>query len=112
MRKLHNSNIRLRVIGDRARFSARLQKKIAEAEALTADNTGLILNVAANYGGRWDIAQAAQRLAQQVADGKLAVADVDEQRLGQALCLADQAPVDLLIRTGGDHRISNSYNFV
>ena len=107
VRKLHNNNIRLKVIGDRSRFNAGLQKKIAEAEALTADNTGLILNVAANYGGRWDIAQAAQHLARQVAEGQLTVTEVDEAHLGQALCLADQSPVDLLIRTGGDHRISN-----
>ncbi|MCG7586903.1 polyprenyl diphosphate synthase, partial [Photobacterium sp. OFAV2-7] len=67
VKRLHKNNIRLRIIGDKTRFSQRLQKKIAEAELLTADNTGMVLNIAANYGGQWDILQAAKRLVNQAA---------------------------------------------
>lgn len=107
VKKLHSNGIRLKVIGDTARFSDRLQAKIAKAEALTADNQGLTLNIAANYGGQWDIAQAARKLARAVAAGELDAEAVDETALAQQVCMADLPPVDLLIRTGGDHRISN-----
>ncbi|WP_341503491.1 isoprenyl transferase [Gallaecimonas sp. GXIMD4217] len=107
VKKLHKNNIRLRIIGDTQALSPRLQKKIADAEALTEHNTGLVLNVAANYGGRWDIAQATKVLAARVAAGELAVDDIDEQTLGEQVVLAEQPPVDLMIRTGGDCRISN-----
>ncbi|ATG74635.1 di-trans,poly-cis-decaprenylcistransferase [Zobellella denitrificans] len=107
VRKLHRNNIRLRIIGERGAFSDHLQRKIADAEALTAANTGLTLNIAANYGGRWDIAQAARRLAERVAAGELAPGDITEQQLDAHMQLADLAPVDLLIRTGGEQRISN-----
>lgn len=107
VRKLHNSNIRLRVIGDIHGFSERLQKKIHEAEALTAHNDGLTLNIAANYGGRWDIVQATQKVAKQLANGTLMPEQIDEALLAEHLSMADIPDVDLLIRTGGDHRISN-----
>ncbi len=107
VQKLHSNGIRLKVIGDTARFSERLQAKIAKAEALTANNQGLTLNIAANYGGQWDIAQAARKLARAVASGELAADQIDEAMLGREVCMADLPPVDLLIRTGGDHRISN-----
>ena len=107
IRKLNDGNIRLRIIGDIHGFSDRLQKKIREAEALTSNNNGMILNIAANYGGRWEIAQACQQLARQVADGRLMPEDIDEARISQNLSTTDLSDVDLLIRTGGDHRISN-----
>ncbi|WKE64524.1 polyprenyl diphosphate synthase [Gallaecimonas kandeliae] len=107
VKKLHKNNIQLRIIGDTSAFSDRLKKKIDEAQALTASNTGLVLNVAANYGGRWDITQAARRLADKVKAGELDSVQITEERLGQQLCLAELPPVDLMIRTGGDHRISN-----
>lgn len=107
VKKLHSNGIRLKVIGDTARFSERLQAKIAKAEALTAGNQGLTLNIAANYGGQWDIAQAARKLARAVAAGELDAESIDEAALTQQVCMADLPPVDLLIRTGGDHRISN-----
>lgn len=107
VKRLHKNNIRLCIIGDTTRFSARLQKKIAEAQALTADNTGLVLNVAANYGGQWDILQAARQLAQQVADQAMPVEAITETTLAQALSTAGQPDVDLLIRTSGERRISN-----
>lgn len=107
VRKLHRNNIRLRIIGDRSAFAPHLQRKIEDAERLTATNTGLTLNIAANYGGRWDITQAARMLAEQVAQGELAPADITEALLNESIQLADLAPVDLLIRTGGEQRISN-----
>ncbi len=107
VKKLHKSNIRLRVVGDRSRFSRRLQDKIAAAEALTAANTGLILNIAANYGGRWDITEAARALAQQVQRGELDADAISESMLNDRLSTHGLPDVDLLIRTGGDHRISN-----
>lgn len=107
VKKLHKHNVRLRIIGDKNGFSNKLQQRIAEAEALTADNTALTLNIAANYGGRWDISQAAKQLALAVEAGKLAASEIDEDQLAQHVCLADQPIPDLLIRTGGEHRISN-----
>ncbi|MBE4573895.1 di-trans,poly-cis-decaprenylcistransferase [Vibrio navarrensis] len=107
VKKLHKNNLRLRIIGDTSRFSERLQKKIAEAETLTAGNTGMMINVAANYGGKWDIVQAVQKLAQQVEQGKLAASDIDEDKIAQHLTMADLPDVDLLIRTSGECRISN-----
>ena len=67
----------------------------------------MVLSVAANYGGRWDIAQAARNLASQVKTGEISIDDIDEKSLHQHTCLADVPPLDLLIRTGGDFRISN-----
>ncbi|MDP5291648.1 polyprenyl diphosphate synthase [Oceanimonas sp. CHS3-5] len=107
VRKLHRNNIRLRIIGDRSAFAPHLQRKIDDAERLTASNTGFTLNIAANYGGRWDITQAARGLAEQVARGELAPAEITESLLNEHIQLADSTPVDLLIRTGGEQRISN-----
>ena len=105
--ELHANQVRLRVIGNRQRLSVRLQQRIAEAEALTAGNTGLNLQVAVSYGGRWDVLEAARRLAEQAASGALRPADIDEERFARELQLADLPDPDLFIRTGGDHRISN-----
>ena len=107
VKKLEKNRIRLRVIGDTSAFPIRLQKRIREVEALTAGNDRLILQVAANYGGRWDIAQAARKLAAEVAAGSLAVADIDEQRFAAATSFSDIPDPDLFIRTGGEQRISN-----
>jgi len=107
VRRLHRNNVRLRVIGERGAFDAKLQQRVAEAEALTRDNTGLILVIAANYGGRWDIVQASQRLAEQVASGQMQVSDVDEAALAAHLSLAEFPEPDLFIRTGGEQRVSN-----
>jgi undecaprenyl diphosphate synthase len=105
--ELHANQVRLRVIGNRQRLSVRLQQRIAEAEALTASNTGLRLQVAVSYGGRWDVLEAARRLAEQAASGALRPAEIDEERFAGELQLADLPDPDLFIRTGGDHRISN-----
>ena len=106
-KKLNENNVRLQIIGDRSRFSDKLQLEIAKGERLTERNTGLRLVVAANYGGRWDITQAAGRLAADVENGRLKAHQVDEACLNRYLCLADLPEPDLFIRTGGEQRISN-----
>lgn len=104
VKKLNENNIQLNVIGDVSGFNERLQQKIHAAQILTQHNTGLVLNVAANYGGRWDIANATKQIAQQVQVGDISIDDIDESLLTKTLPLSD---VDFMIRTGGDHRISN-----
>ncbi|NNH90175.1 polyprenyl diphosphate synthase [Pasteurella multocida] len=107
VKKLHKNNIKLNILGDVTGFSASLQNKIHQAEKLTENNTALTLNIAANYGGCWDIVQATKSLAQQVKEGKLAVDEINAQVLQQALFTKEQPQVDLLIRTSGEQRISN-----
>ncbi|HDL6124842.1 TPA: di-trans,poly-cis-decaprenylcistransferase, partial [Mannheimia haemolytica] len=98
---------RLKIIGDKSAFSENLQKRIAESEKLTENNTGLILNIAANYGGYWDIVQAAQQLAVHVKSEQLAVEQITPALFQQHLVTENQPQVDLLIRTSGEQRISN-----
>jgi undecaprenyl diphosphate synthase len=105
--RLHKNNVRLRVIGAVEAFSAKLQKRIQEAEQLTRDNSGLTLVIAVNYGGRWDIAQAARALTQRVQRGELALDDVTPERLAEHVQLHELPEPDLFIRTGGEQRISN-----
>ena len=105
--RLHDNGIRVRFIGDRAGLGRSLHREIERAEAKTADNDVLTVNIAANYGGRWDIAQAARRLAEEVAAGRLQPAEIDVDRLGQYVSLSDLPEPDLFIRTGGEHRVSN-----
>ena len=105
--ELHSNGVRLRIIGNRQSLAVRLQQRIAEAEALTAANTRLDLQVAVSYGGRWDLVEAARRLAARAASGALRPADIDEAALAAELQLADLPDPDLFIRTGGDHRVSN-----
>jgi len=105
--KLEENGIRLRIIGERSRFSQKLQDEMQRAEAKCASGQRLLLQIAANYGGQWDITQAAQRLAQQVKEGRLQVADITPARFQQQLATGDLAPPDLCIRTGGERRISN-----
>ena len=105
--KLHTNNVRFRVIGDIARFAPKIINRIREGEALTAHNTGLTLTVAANYGGRWDIAQACRALATQAANGALDPASITSDSLEPFLSMAGMPEPDLFIRTGGEQRISN-----
>lgn len=105
--ELHRRGVRLRFIGERAQFSAGIRERMAAAEALTAGNAALQLTIAASYGGRWDITQAARRLAEQVAAGTLTPAQIDETRFARELSLAELPEPDLFIRTGGEQRISN-----
>lgn len=107
VKKLHKNNIRLRIIGDRAQFSPVLQEHMAQAEELTRDNTSMTLVIAANYGGRWDIAQASRRLAERVASGEMKASDVTEDALQGELSLGELPSPDLMIRTAGEQRISN-----
>jgi undecaprenyl diphosphate synthase len=105
--ELHANRVRVRIIGNRQRLSVRLQQRIAEAEALTADNDGLKLQVAVSYGGRWDVLEAAKRLAARAASGEIRAADINEDLFSAELQLSDLPDPDLFIRTGGDHRVSN-----
>ena len=105
--ELHREQVRLRFIGDLERLRPLQRRKVVYAERLTAANSRCTLVVAVAYGGRWDIARAARNLAQQVADGQLEPRAVDEAALGQQLCLSDLPAPELLIRTGGEQRISN-----
>ena len=107
IRRIDKRNVRLRVVGDVSAFPHKLQQRIMEAEKLTADNDGLLLQIAANYGGRWDITRAARSLARQVQAGELDADAIDEDSMGRALCCPDVPDPDLFIRTGGEQRISN-----
>jgi len=107
VKKLHADGVRLRFIGERGRLKPGLQKKMAEAERLTAANAGATLVIAVDYGGQWDIVNAARQLAARVASGELAVADIDAALVDGSIALADLPKPDLLIRTAGEQRISN-----
>ncbi len=105
--RLHENNVRIRIIGDRDRLGATLCRQIERVEELTVDNTGLHLVVAVSYGGRWDMTQACRRLAARVEEGSLHADEIDEGMLDDALELSDLPGPDLLIRTGGECRLSN-----
>ncbi len=107
IKNIHKNNVKLCIVGDISRFNKRLQECIHRSETLTANNDGLILNIAANYGGRWDIVQGVRRLAEDVKKGKLQPGDISEELLNSQICLNEQVQVDLVIRTGGEHRLSN-----
>ncbi len=106
-KSLADNNIRLQVIGDRSAFPPRVQKEMQTAEEITAAGVGMRLLIAANYGGRWDLVQAARQLGQRVQAGELTVPDITEEALGSVLSTATLPDPDLFIRTGGEHRISN-----
>jgi undecaprenyl diphosphate synthase len=104
---LHRNQVRLAFIGDRQLLGVELAMRMQNAEQLTEGNKGLRLIVAMAYGGRWDIAQACRSLAADAVAGKLSAADIDEARVAERLALAGIPDPDLLIRTGGERRISN-----
>ena len=105
--KLHEQGVCIRFIGDRSRFSDKLQASISAAEKKTERNTHLKLNIAANYGGRWDIVNAARGLAQKLHLGEITEDGINEQAFGREMCLEGLPEPDLFIRTGGEQRISN-----
>lgn len=105
--ELHKNEVRVRFVGELSAFSDALRTRMHAATMRTAGNQRLVLNVCVNYGGRWDIAQAARRAAEAVARGELDATTIDERTLGGYFCLADLPAPDLFIRTGGEHRISN-----
>ncbi|MEC5210113.1 undecaprenyl diphosphate synthase [Psychrobacter sp. PL15] len=107
MPRMHKYRIRMRFIGDRSQLTADLQHLLADAEVKTAHFDAMTLVIAISYGGQWDIANAAQQLAQQVQDGQLRAEDINKTMLSQHVQLADEPAVDMLIRTGGEYRISN-----
>ncbi len=105
--KLDKNNICLKIIGDKTAFSEKLQQKIIHAEQQTADNTGLTLVIAANYGGHWDITQAVQKITEKLQTGELNPQRITENLIEQHLSTAGLPEPDLFIRTGGEQRISN-----
>jgi undecaprenyl diphosphate synthase len=105
--ELHGNQVRLRFIGDRQTLGRELKERMSASEALTRSNTGLNLLVAVAYGGRWDITQAMRSIAADVRDGKIAPDAIDEACVANRLSLAGVPDPDLLIRTGGEKRISN-----
>ncbi|PKG67459.1 di-trans,poly-cis-decaprenylcistransferase [Psychrobacter sp. Choline-02u-13] len=107
MPRMNEYRIRLRFIGDRSQLSESLQTLMVDAEEKTAKFDAMTLVIAISYGGQWDIANAAKQLAQQVQAGELKAEDVSEELLGNYVQLADTPAVDMLVRTGGEYRISN-----
>ena len=107
VKELHKNNVKLRFIGERERLDDKLREKIGDAEALTANNSGLRLQVAVAYGGRWDIVEAARSVAAKAASGEIGADDIDEATFAAELQLGNMPDPDLLIRTGGEQRISN-----
>lgn len=107
VRRLHEEQIRIRIIGDTSVFPLALRRKIEEVELLTRDNKRFDLVVAANYGGRWDVVQAARKMAECAINGELQLSDITDERLQANLSLHDLPHPDLFIRTGGECRISN-----
>jgi undecaprenyl diphosphate synthase len=107
LKSLHKNNIKICIIGDYLQLDKKLQAKIAEAQELTANNTGLRLNIAVNYSGRWDILQMTQRIAAEVKSGRLEAEGIDYAKLQSMLCLHDLPEPELFIRTSGEQRISN-----
>lgn len=105
--RMEKFNIALRFIGDRSRLSPHLRELMLHAEQRTANFNSMTLTIAISYGGMWDMAQAAKQIAADVVAHKIDIEQIDTQLFGQYVSLADLPPVDLLIRTGGDFRLSN-----
>ena len=106
-KQLAANNVRLKIIGDLSAFPARLQMQIRESEALTQGSSGMLLQVAANYGGRWDILEATKRLARAAIAGRVDIDRLEESQLAAELSTAGLPEPDLFIRTGGEQRLSN-----
>ena len=106
-KELHENKVKIRFIGDLTAFSSEMQQKMDKAMSQTAGNQRMTLNVAANYGGRWDIVNAARKTAKAVASGDIALEQIDEDYFAGQVMLANSSDPDLFIRTGGEMRISN-----
>ena len=107
MPRMEKYQIALRFIGDRSRLSPHLRDLMLHAEQRTAKFSSMTLTIAISYGGMWDMAEAAKQIAADVLVNKVALEQIDSTLFGQYVCLGDLPPVDLLIRTGGDYRLSN-----
>lgn len=105
--ELLRQGVQQNFIGDLSKFSDKLQKKMTDVAQLKPEKFSMNLNIAVNYGGKWDVVQATQNISEDVRAGKMTAADITEESFFSYLNLADQPDVDLLIRTGGEHRISN-----
>jgi len=105
--ELNKNDVCLRFVGDLSAFQPAIQTKMSEAQRLTFDNSRLVANIAVNYGGRWDITQAAKRMAKAVSEGSISLEEVDETQFAHFLAIAGSPDPDLFIRTGGEMRISN-----
>ena len=105
--ELHRRGVRLRFIGERSAFAEGLQNRMQRAEQITLDNRRLDLNIAANYGGQWDITEACRQICVEVAAGGLQPAQITQETIAARLALSELPAPDLFIRTGGDQRISN-----
>ena len=105
--ELHKNNVRVKTIGNLNSLPASARKKMMDAVELTKNNTGLTLILALSYSGKWEIVQATKQIATKIKTGELAVEDISENVFSQYLATEDAPDVDLMIRTGGDHRISN-----
>jgi len=105
--ELHRNNVRLKFVGALNELDAKLRKKITESEEKTAANTGLRLTVAIAYGGRWDIIEASKALARAAVEGSVDIDEIDDNRFASELQMSGAPDPDLLIRTGGEQRISN-----
>jgi undecaprenyl diphosphate synthase len=107
VKRLNENGVRLRIIGERGAFPERLQRGIVDAEKATSGNDVMVLQVAANYGGRWDIVQASRQLAQAAIAGDLDPSRLNEDDFCRYLSFSDLPDPDLFIRTGGEQRLSN-----
>lgn len=107
VKKLHKNGVQLRIVGDVSAFDKKIQDQIIKSEALTKDNKKLVLNIAANYGGQWDITESVKSVARLVQLGKLNADEITPELINQNLSMSDLSDPDLFIRTGGEKRISN-----
>jgi undecaprenyl diphosphate synthase len=107
VKTLHENNIQIRFIGDRERFTGTLRNKISEVENLTRTNSKMILMIAIDYGGQWDICQSMKQLGQDIETGRIKSADITPEKIAEKLSFADLPNPDLFIRTSGEIRISN-----
>lgn len=106
-KSLHKNNIQLNIVGDISRFPVQLQKMINNIQLMTHNNTGLVLNIAANYGGRWDIIHTMKNIFVKIDNNELSIDDLDENLINNNISLHNLPEIDLVIRTGGEYRISN-----
>ena len=107
VKKLHKNDVQLRIVGDVSAFDKKIQEQIKKAETLTKNNKTLVLNIAANYGGQWDITNSVKSIAEKVASGEIKSEEITSDLISQSLCMSDLPEPDLFIRTGGEQRISN-----
>lgn len=107
VKKLHKNGVCLRIVGDVSAFDNKIQEQIKKSEELTKDNKRLVLNIAANYGGQWDITQSVKSLAKKIEAGELKAEEITSSLISENLSMSNLPEPDLFIRTGGEQRISN-----